>query len=1438
MACKLDTIKSNNINQVVSTFIGNGKHFKEISEGVLVGTPSTKFDMYKLKEITESNIKRSQEWINNKFNNNPKFVNNWYDIIYNDTDIQINFKIPKSLEIAWESKINNLDIIEANKILQEYYDELNKKDAQALVNEEKERLGLLEEDVLFETKKDFNNLVDKNAKEVFGVSKDLEFNEDEDVEVKKDLTNEIETVLFKGNTSNLDGKIVLTNILNSEILNNNEELFNLANALLLSTKANVKIVKDTELKQPDTYMQFNTSTNTVELSLDNLSSVNSVEQAVRNFLHEIFHERSLRIIRQPKNTSEQKLVADLKAFYEKAKGFIISNDFIHEMSSFEEFTAAMFSNKAFKDEVKKMLTPKESFWQKLINYFKELLNLKDQKYNKLMSDILQLIDTSDEIFNSNEVLESKYNIGLKRKNTKKLEELDDKINNVLEVLEIQSSRLENDAKFKVRIKDVIFEIKKAAEMLDKTSDEYKFKSIEIFTEFMSGQLYSVDKRLEDPKKFDSKIFNSSKAYIDSFISIQDSIKKSLDELLDNNSINKEEYDNTLSKIRTLSGVALKAKSELIDAAKKHIEKNNSKFLKGFKETQLRFKQQFRNEAKSLNLPNNQIENYVNKKMAENRELINKEASEEFNEMINNPIVDISQISSLMNSEKDFLHPIIQIFSSILDKIKDTYQDIIQPRLLDLQTDTNKFLKNKRTKSSDENYKNLVEWSEDGTAFLKGEYKIEFYNKATTLKNARDKAEAEHGVNSKEYKEAITNYNKFRNENTRLLTEEGDSRPIRIPLDKWKNNLNDLTSEEKEFLLKIRTLAEDSNKQYQIKTKSLKKTIMSAEFYQLPSIRKDTLSTLKSGNLVETAKEFYKENFKQQSDQTDVGQIIDSENIYKIYTDLSGKEVKYIPIHFRSKIEKKYQSIDLPTLYALEFQNAVKFKVKNNVSADLIMFKEVIQENKFIKVKGVGNRLITNVFSKDNNPVEYSKEDAYLIKMLDTMLNNRLYDKTSEYAGKIFGQDVNKVESFMRSIVSQASMALNTIGAPANLITAKSQSFLEVLRDPNLSRNNVLKAEKFFGQNIGGFMDDMGRNVYKSLGNQLLLSYGGLISYHMLQNNFEKNKTLAFAGTKPLFFFQESGEHYNQAVHSMTILDAAKILNEKGEYLDKTGKVVETKEQAASLLDIATLEDGKLGVTIKKPFYTTLDTINEYSKGGKASVRSYINSSLVKAQGNYNSDYQAELQRHFYGKALFHFKKHIISPSLSRWRGLSTNLGKDEDINLKWNYDLQRPDEGNYVTTIRWMKNHVLPNIKKLQFQLLTKEWSEMDDWEKGNIKKTMSELAIIMTMATLASLFAAAAGDDDDALWYAAAIFRRTQSEAAQYYDINEAWRVLKNPISTLNFLEESSDIVAATINLIDPLEEERLERMKKETVDMVKFIPGNKIFKDAKQGYNYLNKN
>lgn len=106
MICNIDEVIKDNLDKAISKFVGNGKHF-ERKGNTLIGKPSPKFPMDRLYKLVEENKKRSQEWIDDKFNNNPKLTN-WIHTTKHTDGFTIDFKIPPLLEQAWNMKIARL----------------------------------------------------------------------------------------------------------------------------------------------------------------------------------------------------------------------------------------------------------------------------------------------------------------------------------------------------------------------------------------------------------------------------------------------------------------------------------------------------------------------------------------------------------------------------------------------------------------------------------------------------------------------------------------------------------------------------------------------------------------------------------------------------------------------------------------------------------------------------------------------------------------------------------------------------------------------------------------------------------------------------------------------------------------------------------------------------------------------------------------------------------------------------------------------------------------------------------------------------------------------------------------------------------------------------------------------------------------------------------
>ena len=139
-------------------------------------------------------------------------------------------------------------------------------------------------------------------------------------------------------------------------------MLNLINKLL-DTKANVKITD--VLNDEDSYMSYDAGSKSVLISEDTIGQVNNVEEGISKFLHEVFHDKTIGILRNPQTADELKLVGDIKKEYTKVKNFL-QEQYPHEMSSIEEFTAGMFSNKEFEAEVKELLNNSCSFFASIL----------------------------------------------------------------------------------------------------------------------------------------------------------------------------------------------------------------------------------------------------------------------------------------------------------------------------------------------------------------------------------------------------------------------------------------------------------------------------------------------------------------------------------------------------------------------------------------------------------------------------------------------------------------------------------------------------------------------------------------------------------------------------------------------------------------------------------------------------------------------------------------------------------------------------------------------------------------------------------------------------------------------------------------------------------------------------------------------------------------
>lgn len=1242
--------------------------------------------------------------------------------------------------------------------------------------------------------KDFNSLVgDRN---IFDINPRLRPNSKTSITgTKLENFKALSSAMFNGEPKNMSAQDVLANLAQSNLIKS-EYLNDMLHNLAVQSKAKVKIVENKDLPNKDTYMYYDPNNNTIHVSKDKLGAV-SPELGAAKFIHEVFHERTYRVLSTPKNESEQSLVDDINLVYEFVKEeFRARPEFKHELSSIHEFTAGMFSNPQFENAVKESIA-RDTFWDRLKAFFLNMFGIYNNEFNELLDNILKLSKVEDNEVSVNKILaplESKvtpeYRSVQEDFGVKSLEKTSQKISDLLETFFNISKRTQSG--YNEKVGDIISTLSELKEKYKDAEDTYHALAVAKYVKFMSNQMDNFEKRLDNPNsKFDAKLYTQMENYLGAF-SLINEVAELNTSLHRDGIIDDKKYDKYNKAIRKSMAKFNSNKNKLNVMAKEYLV-NNFASPEYFKEEYLRYKDFYMDQAKEV-YPNKgskaQRERYVNKKLAENREMIAARTKDRFKQLIEGNKQDISNLAAMINSEKALNNSIVQILSRVLDKNELEYKNEIFPTFREMDEAYEQFMQGKkRNTSSDKLFKNLVEHSEYGGSYLKSEYSVKFMDKHKQLMADISNALETHGPLSDQYRNAIKAKKTWFKKNTVKLGQ-GQF----IPTDNWKTDLTSLTIAERDYLEHIREVATQANDNLG-GVKELKKNYLGATYYRLPGVRKSAQTKLTSGEFTGGLREKVKEMFTRQADQTDEGEISQDSATQKVFTDLSGKEINYIPIHFRNTLEQNEQSIDLSTIYAMELENSIKFKHKNRIHADMNLFIDVLKQSDFTKKVGIQGKTLTSLFSKDGaTPVRISGENSNIVKLAETMMKNRMYDKIAEYGGQIGPADVNKLTGQMLGFTSQLGMALNYFGATANFAIGSVNNMLETIAGDTINSTNIKNALSMYSHNIPSMMKDVGKTTNASLINQIVDKFNIMGDVSNLKQAFEKNTKLTalFKGDS-LQFMHNVGEHGMQTVLTLAVLDSVKLTNKAGEYLDKNGKVTDDINQAVSLMEAYTLDD-KGNLTTKMPVeYTSIDNLNKFKDGGENNVRGIVKQMILRNHGNYDSRIQSEFQRHWYGKMIMMYKKHIESPILNRWRGGATALKKRSELTrdqLKYNYDLNKIDEGYYVSMIRFMRHTVLPNLKALKLNMIGQEYNKLDEWEKANLRRTMAEVATIGMMAAVAQILAAVADDDNEALWFAAYIFRRMQSDLSQYHNPNEAWRILKNPFASLRQIEAVTSIV------------------------------------------------
>jgi hypothetical protein len=288
------------------------------------------------------------------------------------------------------------------------------------------------------------------------------------------------------------------------------------------------------------------------------------------------------------------------------------------------------------------------------------------------------------------------------------------------------------------------------------------------------------------------------------------------------------------------------------------------------------------------------------------------------------------------------------------------------------------------------------------------------------------------------------------------------------------------------------------------------------------------------------------------------------------------------------------------------------------------------------------------------------------------------------------------------------------------------------------------------------------------------------------------------------------------------------MNDKKQWIDKNGKVVSSKKDAASIDEMYTTDEKNKGQISLHPdvAYTSKNKISKYSELEMTNLLRKLSSDL---HGQYDANMQSMAQRTVWGKLVYQLRKWLLRGVDRRWRGVSTATTKQEKLKTEDKYyseDIREFEEGTYTTAIRF-----LSNLKKAgedyKLSLLSTRFQELTDREQANIRKTVTEFSIYAMSFIAADLLLSLGEDepDEDAknlIFVNAYLMKRLSSEIGFYWNPAESLRIMKSPAASISMLEKSLKFIG---QLTSPTEEYKTGNRKgqykitKRTEDLIPLI-------------------
>ena len=569
--------------------------------------------------------------------------------------------------------------------------------------------------------------------------------------------------------------------------------------------------------------------------------------------------------------------------------------------------------------------------------------------------------------------------------------------------------------------------------------------------------------------------------------------------------------------------------------------------------------------------------------------------------------------------------------------------------------------------------------------------------------------------------------------------------------------------------------------------------------RLPTLLKSTLEGIKSGDdKLSKVTNAVRDSISVSNTDTDKGQLLDDTN----------QPINGVPVHFTQrydtavfnaqyrKLTKQGVPKEKAQVQAMEFAvkelpKTISYDMASSLQAFQYMAENYANMNEIIdvvegakemlKTRSVtvtdtkGNPIVTKMkdFTGDSitdnaQTKEGAESNAY--KMLESLIAAQVYGQTEIDLGSFsignLHMDKKKLAKLIQKYNSSLLMGLNVLAGTSNILMGETMQWADAFGGEFYTVKDYLKAKAEYTKAIPSILGDVAERTPKSLINLLNEFYDILGDYY--PGGVDATESSAMRRiwkSSSIFFISSSGEHKMQSQAAIAIMMNTKVY-------DKAGN------SKGNLYDAHKAVDGKL--VIEEVYVKDKEgKLVKYDTKQQNAVSMRTQALLRRMHGNYNKQTAAAWQRNALFQLIGQFRKWIADGAARRFDKSYYNVALGQEI------------EGNYRSTGKFMAA-LIKDLTQMEFDVAA-NWSELTNHEKANVKRTATEVAMVVAMSlSLYALGALAKGLDDEKDKNKLAVIRFMQYNANRlmselmFYTIvtGDTWQILKTPAASMSVIE------------------------------------------------------